>query len=449
MPNRLQRRRFLAAASTLVGSLAARAFGAGRDGPPVAAPRATDGDVRREPDWDERLTVTVGAKEGDLVGQDDKVLQAACDYVARVGGGTVQILPGVYTLRNSVYLPAGVRLRGSGADSIITKIASETIKLAEDSDWYDQEITLEKPAGFRVGDGVTLRAANAHHGGQEVIKRTLIARSGSRFKLNDGLRKNLWLSGEPTCASLFPLLTSEYTANVVIEDLTLDGNRANNDRLDGNYAGCVFLQDCRDYTIRNVTARNYNGDGISFQICHDVIVEGCHSHDNADLGVHPGSGSQRPIVRNCRMEKNTIGLFWCWGVRHGLAEDNRMEANTSYGISIGHCDTDNAMRRNQVSDSGEVGVLFRDDARGKDFWPNRNLLEKNRIVNSGDAQGVGIEILGRTRDLRIFGNVIEERREPLERTGIRIERDVGKLELADNRIEGFAKAVDDRRVAAG
>ena len=146
-----------------------------------------------------------------------------------------------------------------------------------------------------MGDGVVLRAKNPHHGGATVIKRTLVARSGNRFKLNDGLRENLWLTGKPTCSSLFPLLTSEHTADVVIENLTLDGNRPNNENLNGNYGGCIFLQDCNRYTIRNVDARNYNGDGISFQICHDVVVENCHSHDNADLGLHPGSGSQRPL----------------------------------------------------------------------------------------------------------------------------------------------------------
>ena len=58
---------------------------------------------------------------------------------------------------------------------------------------------------------------------------TLVARSGNRFKLNDGLRENLWVSAKPTCSSLFPLLTSERTADVVIEDLTLDGNRQQNE----------------------------------------------------------------------------------------------------------------------------------------------------------------------------------------------------------------------------
>ena len=59
--------------------------------------------------------------------------------------------------------------------------------------------------------------------------------SGKRFKLNDGLRKNLWLTGKPTCASLFPLLTSEYTSDVVLENLTLDGNGKNNANLNGNF----------------------------------------------------------------------------------------------------------------------------------------------------------------------------------------------------------------------
>ena len=121
--------------------------------------------------------------------------------------------------------------------------------MSADSDWYDQEITLEKPGGFKVGDGVTLVAKNADTmAASVVIKRTLLARAGNRFKLSDGLRKNLWLSGKPTCSSLFPLLTSEYTSDVLIEDLALDGNRANCTNLNGNYGGCVFLQDCNRYT---------------------------------------------------------------------------------------------------------------------------------------------------------------------------------------------------------
>src|SRR5204863_11873 len=80
------------------------------------------------------------------------------------------------------------------------------------------------------------------------------------------------LMGEPKVESLFPLFSGENIAEVTIENIALDGNKANNGNLDGNYAGCIWMQDCNKLTFRNVTARNYNGDGISWQICHDVLA---------------------------------------------------------------------------------------------------------------------------------------------------------------------------------
>jgi parallel beta-helix repeat protein len=442
----LSRRSFLAAAGTLAAAAGTGLTAAER--PFVKSPRATDGDSAFEPNWDERFTLTIGQKKGDFTGKDDRVLQAAVDYVARMGGGTVNVLPGEYRLRNSVYLPSKIRLLGSGPETVITKNASETVALTEDSDWYDQEITLADPKSFRVGDGVVLTTKTPHNGSTDVIKRTLVARSGNRFKLNDGLRKNLWVSGKPTCTSVFPLLTSEYTSDVVIENLTLDGNLKNNVNLNGNYGGGIFLQDCNRYTFRKVESRNYNGDGFSFQICHDVLVENCHSHDNANLGVHPGSGSQRPLIKGCRLERNDIGIFWCWGVKYGLAENNHIEGNRDYGISIGHNDTDNVMRNNTVLDSGKVGVLFRNDARGKDFWANRNTLIGNTISNSGGESGVAIDIQGKTKDLTISGNELKETRAPMKRIGIRIGESASRIELAKNQINGFSSSIVDMRPTA-
>jgi hypothetical protein len=454
---RINRRMLLGEAGIAAGSAlwAIGSAAAGPEGslPPVTNPRATDGDERFEPNWDERFTLTVGGPEGtldaDLVGQDDRVLQAAVDYVARMGGGTVRLLPGTYTLRNAVYLPSRLRLMGSGPETLITRIPSTRVAISDDSNWFDQEITLKDggPGGhpFRIGDGVLIQAKNPEGGSPVAIKRTLVARAGNRFKLDRGLRENVWVMGDPTCASLFPLLTSERTHDVWIENLALDGNRDHCENMNGNYGGAIFIQDCSRFTFRNLVARNYNGDGISFQVCHDVVVEDCHCHDNADLGVHAGSGSQRPLVHNCRMERNTIGLYWCWGVKYGLAEGNRIDASRNYGISIGHCDTDNVMRSNEVRNSGKVGVLFRDENRGQDFWANRNTLEKNVVVDSGEAEGVAIDLRGRTKDVRLVGNYLQETRAPMKRVGVRIAAQVERLEMEGNRIEGFATPVADQR----
>jgi hypothetical protein len=435
----LSRRHFLGAASVFTaGALWTTRSAA--DGPATRpGPRATSGDLV-EPKWEKRLTLSVGPDKGDLSGTTDKVLQAAVDYVARLGGGTVHILPGTYKLRNAIYLRSNVRLLGSGADSVLVKQPSDRTKLAADSDWYDQEITLADAKAFEIGDGVCLRARNPDNNGSVVIKRTLVARSGNRFKLDKTLRENLWEMGEATASTLFPILTGEEIQNVAIENLTLDGNKANNANLDGNYAGCIFLQDCRTFTIRKVTARNYNGDGISWQICHDVTVEECHSHDNAGLGLHPGSGSQRPIIRNNKIERNDLGLFFCWGVKHGFAERNYIADNRSYGISIGHRDTDNEISWNEVLRSGKAGIVFRPE-RGKAFAPHRNRVENNRIIDSGAEQGVAIDVQGQVETIQITKNRLQETRGQAERIGIRIGAETRGIELADNQIEGFAQAV--------
>ena len=413
--------------------------------PPVTRPLATDGDDRSEPDWEERFVLTVGVAGGDIRGSDDRALQAAVDFVRRQGGGTVHLLPGVYTLRNAVFLPSHLRLLGSGPETVITRIPSERAAVVGDSNWFDQEITLAEGGGFRVGDGIVLEAKEPHHGGPVVIKRTLVARFGRRFKLDDGLREDVWVCGEPSCASLFPLLNSERTHDVRIENLTLDGNGANCENFNGNYGGCIFLQDCNRYTFRNVVARNYNGDGISFQVCHDVVVQDCQALDNTDLGIHAGSGSQRPLMVGNRMERNGIGLYWCWGVKYGLAEGNRIDDSRNYGISIGHCDTDNLMRDNEIRGSGKAGVLFRDESRGRDFWPNRNVLERNLIQNSGGESGIAIDLRGKTKDVQLRENRLLETRAPEQRIGIRIGAQVERPVLEGNRIEGFLTPVEDLR----
>lgn len=442
----LNRRHLLKLSAGLFAAGSLRSVLSGDERPAVVNPRATSGDAVAEPDWDERLTVTVGPKDAQIVGTNDRALQAAVDYVARLGGGTVQVLPGTYRLRNAVYLASNVRILGSGDDSVLVKEPSLKTKLAADSDWFDQEITLVDAKGFAVGDGVCLKTKNPHNGGIDVAKRTLVARTGNRFKLDRALRQNFWEMGDSTCASLFPIFSGENIADVVIQNITLDGNKDNNENLDGNYAGCVFLQDCNRITMRQVTARNYNGDGLSWQICHDVLVENCHSHDNTGLGMHPGSGSQRPIMRNNRSERNDIGIFFCWGVKFGLAEKNKIDGCRGSGVSIGHRDNNNLVCDNDITNSGKVGVLFRPE-RGKAFAPHRNRIENNRIVDSGPDDGVAIDVQGETDSIVLSRNQIREGRKPMQRIGIRLGAQSGQVELVENKIEGLAVPVADLRKA--
>ncbi len=444
---RLGRRQFLGT----LGALSAQAAGWPRaraeEPPPVTQPRQTSGDTASQPVWEERLTLTVGPSDADLVGTTEKVIQAAVDSVARRGGGTVHLLPGKYRMRNAVYLASGVRLLGSGDETILWKEPSVSTTLAADSDWFDQEITLSDASGFRVGDGIRLRTTNPHHGGAQIVKRTLVARSGNRFKLDRPLRENFWQLGETTCATLFPLVAGEDgLTHLAIERLALDGNRAQNENLDGNYAGCIFLQDVAGVVIREVTARNYNGDGISFQIAHDVRVEACHSHDHAGLGLHPGSGSQRPRIIGNRVERCDIGLFFCWGVRYALAEGNRLLENR-VGLSIGHRDTHNLVVGNQIHASRECGIAFRPE-RGYAFAPHGNRFERNEVSDSGGAEAAAIDVEGQTEGVVLAANRIVENRRPEGRIGIRIGAQTREITLADNQFQGLARDLVDLRPPA-
>ncbi|MBX3179785.1 MAG: right-handed parallel beta-helix repeat-containing protein [Candidatus Hydrogenedentes bacterium] len=445
IPPPMSRRALLRSAAAMSAAAFLPAAAPSTPMPAVRAPRATSGDTAHEPAWDERMTVTVGPGSADIAGTTDKAIQAAVDYVVRLGGGTVHVQPGTYTLRNTIYLRRGVRLLGSGPESVLVKCASHDTTLADDSDWYDQEITLENPDGFAVGDGVILETKNPHHGGLDVLRRTLVARSGNRFKLDRALRNNFWTAMAPSVSSRFPMITAEETTGFAVENIALDGNRANNANINGNYAGALWFQDCSDIHLRGLHVRAYNGDGISFQICHDVRVEDCVIEENADLGIHPGSGSQRPAMRNNQVSGSNIGIFFCWGVKYGLAEGNHIEA-CNFGVSIGHHDDENLVIDNEIRGSHIHGVVFRPE-RGEGFTATGNRFERNRIIDSGGDAGVAVDVQGVTANNTLARNTIRETRGPAERVGIQLGPETGSMALVDNIIEGFATPVRDLRTA--
>lgn len=226
-------------------------------------------------------------------------------------------------------------------------------------------------------------------GGLDVLLGTITALRGDVLLLDRRTEENFWLSHRATAGTIFPILTAENVDNVRVEDIVLDGNRAENEPINGNYAGAVFIQYCNGWNFKNVVARNYNGDGFSFQVCDDIHFQNCKAVNNADLGFHPGSGSQRPIFRNCISRGNSQGIFFCWGVSDGLAENCITSQNKRYGISFGHRDTDNAIRGCTVERNGQVGIIFRKEADAFRCG-NRNRIENCTIRDNGVARpGIG------------------------------------------------------------
>lgn len=106
--------------------------------------------------------------------------------------------------------------------------------------------TLDVPAGCRVhGHGATLQLA---------------AGAASSVRL-------LHLTG----------------SDILLEDLTLDGNKAAQG-VDEQRHG-IFAQGTAGLRIRDVTARNFTGDGIALYQAHDTLVTGVDCVDNARNGL--------------------------------------------------------------------------------------------------------------------------------------------------------------------
>jgi polygalacturonase len=392
-------------------------------------------------------SITVGLRDADIIGADDRALQAAVDYITALGGGTVEIGPGEFLMHDSLHLRSFVTVRGTKGKTILRKAKAASSSLALDGDYGEEQITVVNPDGFKVGHGVAIWDKNS--GGFHTTVARITGQNGSNFSIDKPLNADCMVANKAQAATVFPVVSGYHLEGARVENLIIDGNKDENVSLNGCRGGGIFLYRGFGTVIENCVVRNYHGDGISFQQSNDVLVQGCVSEDNAGLGLHPGSGSQRPVVRECIARRNgEDGLFLCWRVKHGLFEKNVLENNGRYGISIGHKDTDNLLLENQVRSNQQDGVFFRNESEG--MAGHRNRLEKNVIENNGlKADAAGIRVRGETKDLVFRNNIIRDTRSPAARKqsiGIRIEEPAGKVILEGNAIEAKTK-VEDRRNA--
>jgi parallel beta-helix repeat protein len=397
----------------------------------------------------QRAEIRVGIDAGDIRGSDGRAIQAAIDYVAGLGGGTVRIGPGRYELRNALMLRDHVTLAGSPGETILVACEGVASKLTLDGDANERQITVADPGAFRVGDGVSVQDKD-NGGGFAVTTATLTAQTGpASFRLSQPLYLDYLVSGGATAKLAFPLVGGWQVKDAVVEGLTLEGNREKAQNLNGCRGGGIYLFECERVAIRNCTVRGYNGDGISFQVSAGVTVEDCLVEKNAGLGIHPGSGSTAPIVRRCRSLNNgSDGLFVCWRVTRGLFEDNEIRGNERAGVSIGHKDTDNLFRRNTIVQNLAAGVLFRNESEA--MGAHRNVFEDNRILdNAADAKrnpAAAIVVQGPHHDV-VFRNNTIGFSQPQERPaiGILLSNQARNLQADEAQFQNVKTAIEIKK----
>ena len=385
------------------------------------------------------IHITVGLSDADVIGNDNRALQAAVDYVGNLGGGTVEIGPGEYLMRDSLHLRSRVTVRGAGERTVLKKDRENRTPLAADGDYGEFAITVEDKTGFAVGRGVYVASKKQRnfHG----VCATILNARENYFTLSRHMNADILMSDDAYAATIYPVISGYKIRDARVENLTVDGNRAENPtKIDGCRTAGIYLYRGDGCEIRDCHARNYNGDGISFQQSNDVKVDQCHVTNCAGFGLHPGSGSQRPSVTNCRSIKNgEDGFFFCWRVRGGVAEGNWLEGNGGYGMSIGHKDSENFVRKNTMVGNKKGGVYWRQET--KPMAAHNITFEANTVRDNVE---LGLFVDGATNGTIIRNNVIEDTGAGIQQTGIRLGKDVGDVEIENNTITANVRVLDER-----
>jgi parallel beta-helix repeat protein len=388
----------------------------------------------------EKRSITVGQTAGELIGRSQVPIQAAIDYLSNMGGGTVHVGEGVYDIETSIHLRSGIRLEGVPGKTIFRKCAAVTSPLAADGDIHQRQITVAHPELFKPGQNVTIRSDD-NMKGFNVTVAIITGISGNICYLDRQILQTALVSRNGHVSTNIPVISGYGCEDATVRHITVDGNKEQNDYVEGCRNAGIYLFEAKRVTIEDCTVHDYNGDGISYQCCEDIIVRNCTVLNNNGQGIHPGSGTQRTLIEGCRVSGSGIdGIFVCWRVTDSIVQNCDSSGNAWSGLSIGHKDTHNVIRSNRFVGNGHYGVFFRNEP--DPMGANYNRVENNYIQDNGSERMgyVGIRLRGGTREVDIVGNRIVFEKSPLDRTiGVCMEEFTRDIRLDGNEFVGCAK----------
>ncbi|MFC1619603.1 right-handed parallel beta-helix repeat-containing protein [Candidatus Neomarinimicrobiota bacterium] len=380
--------------------------------------------------------ITVGGAGADITGFTSEAIQQAVDELkSRAGGGVIKLTPGIFHIKAPVRLYSRQELTGSGKETVLRKVDGFSTNLVIDADYGERQLTVADPADFEPGMAVHIYDTE-HNNAWEVSIAVITMIEGNVLYLDEYLLRDYRADKGGGVSTASAIIASLETEDVSIKNLTADGNRQQNEFINGCRGGGVYLYDVRDALVENVTVRNFNGDGISWQMTWNVTVRNCTISGCSKDGLHPGTGSYNTrIERNESSNNDRHGLYICWRVQNGLVVDNRLHHNQRSGICTGHKDTDMIFERNQIYENGEAGVFLRKEREPN--APHGNLFRDNTIENNGTkGGGYGFRIESPVRGLVLEGNTIRDTGIGAQRAAVYLYRRDLPVSLKDNIISG-------------
>lgn len=350
-------------------------------------------------------SITVGGANADVSGFNNQSIQFAVDAVAKTGG-TVKLNPGLFKILAPVKMKSNIKLVGSGKETILKRGKGVQTKFIVDADYGELKLTVENPDGFEIGMKVQV-TDDVSSGCWNVSTAYITDIVDNVIYIDKGLIRDYRSDKNGLVSNTSSVIEVIGMENISISNLTADGNRVDNFFADGcNSAGILILKS-KKVTVDNVHVKDFNGEGISWQITENVTIKNSEISGSGNTGLHPGTGSPFSTIENNDVHHNDQdGLFICWRVYQSQVTNNKFHDNGRFGICTGHKDTDVIFKENHIFNNKSDGVNLRGEREIN--APHRNTFLKNIIENNGtNGGGYGFSINSQAHDLLLKENVFK------------------------------------------
>ena len=348
------------------------------------------------------MEISVGGENADVSGFNNQSIQFAIDALDHTGGRVI-LNPGTYEIMAPVRLKSNVSLVGSGQETILKRGKGVQTRYLADADYGELKLTVENTDGFAIGMKVQV-TDNENRGCWNVSTAYITDISDNTIYIGKGLIRDYRSDLNGLVSNASSVIEVIEAENATVSNLCIDGNRAENFFADGcNSAGILILRS-RKILLDHVQVKDFNGEGISWQITEHVSVKNCEISGSGNTGLHPGTGSPFSNIENNNVHHNDRdGLFICWRVYDSRVRGNKFHHNGRFGICTGHKDADVLFENNHIYNNSSDGIHLRSERESN--APHRNTFVQNIIENNGTGEeAYGFSIDSPARDLLLKEN---------------------------------------------
>jgi len=357
---------------------------------------------------------------GSFRGKDEKPILAAIAEAVRQGGGEIIIQPGVYLVHKGIVIENAqhIALRGVDAESVVLKLPPLTFaESAAAAPAGATELRLRRMQNLRPGMRLHLDADGPLDGftkkPRPYILATIRAITGDRATLDAPLTHPVpegTTMRDEDAPNLIEVRAG--SKDILIEKLTLDGGRTENDppvrghaQLCGIFASGAYTYEkgpagpqVEDIMISRCIIQNCFGRGVAFYSVKQGFVLNTTIMDTHDEAVDFDHFTVKCAMQGCHVARCHVG------VELNDANDCLVQNNDFRGCTTGlnlwrWCKQEDLNRRNAIR-----GNLFQDTEQTAiqlAAGTAENLVEENLIAGAGRS---GIVINGDSQ--RVLRNTI-------------------------------------------